>query len=726
MYLNKWYLVKKKKSNILCFVFALFILLFLQASTVNAASIKIRYNGKTYDYTSVQANATLDGTSIATKGTPGILINDTCMQSASDVFKKGLGVTYQYDSKTKAIHIQKNDITIDMTLNSKVAYINGVKVTCDVAPLKIKFIAAKKTKVFLPARFVAEALGYTYTWNKTAQTSEMKSPFVINYDGSWRVYKDVQGAVNFDGTLVSLQDTPSIVLDKTTLVPANEVFSAVGAVYSYDETSKTITLTKNDTTIIMIVDNTTAYVNGVEQTLASAPRIVFTKTKKEGCVMVPVKFIASTFGYEYSWNATQKTSYIKSTETIYLSNEYTPTDSSFTSLCSIKASGYQSKDFLDFTANAAMDVSVYKVDETHIQIILNAMDDTSMSGFTEDLSSATYLKGITLTVGDGILIFDITKTSESSYYTVSSSTGFQLVLCEESNQAAQTNGFQLKIPIPAELSYNLISTEDQYYKNRFLITLPGDYATYFDQNPITFDDTVVSNVSVESILNTETLITVDTCGLKGYRLNNCNDFIGVNVASPSSIYDKIIVLDPGHGGKDNGTANKGTKEKDLNLTIIYELAKDYFNGKDSTIKAYWTRRDDTFITLEDRAAFASKVEADVFVSLHMNSATSKAKGLEVYYSKDNSSKKGNLTSSAMANLFFDQLITDLDTDVRSVKSAGFVVVKKNTVPSILIELGFLSNSSDYAKLTDPDYQDFAAHAIYNAAVRLFDEYPTGR
>ena len=63
---------------------------------------------------------------------------------------------------------------------------------------------------------------------------------------------------------------------------------------------------------------------------------------------------------------------------------------------------------------------------------------------------------------------------------------------------------------------------------------------------------------------------------------------------------------------------------------------------------------------------------------------------------------------------------------RSVKSAGFVVVKKNTVPSILIELGFLSNAGDYKKLTDPDFQDYAAQSIYDSAVALFDAYPTGR
>lgn len=80
----------------------------------------------------------------------------------------------------------------------------------------------------------------------------------------------------------------------------------------------------------------------------------------------------------------------------------------------------------------------------------------------------------------------------------------------------------------------------------------------------------------------------------------------------------------------------------------------------------------------------------------------------------------------MATMFKNNLVSNLGMNNRGVKSAGFYVIKRNTVPAVLIELGFLSGSSDYSKLTSQTFQKNSAKVIYDTINQLFETYPTGR
>jgi len=154
----------------------------------------------------------------------------------------------------------------------------------------------------------------------------------------------------------------------------------------------------------------------------------------------------------------------------------------------------------------------------------------------------------------------------------------------------------------------------------------------------------------------------------------------------------------------------------------------HFSQNAPDIKVYWTRTNDTYVTLADRTAFAKTVGADAFISLHMNSAEkTSANGTETYYSVSNKSKSfSNITSQIMANLFQANLISDLQLKNRGTKTAGYYVIKHNTVPAILIELGFLSGSTDYSRLTNSSFQKKAAKSIYDSIIEMFTTYPTGR
>lgn len=289
--------------------------------------------------------------------------------------------------------------------------------------------------------------------------------------------------------------------------------------------------------------------------------------------------------------------------------------------------------------------------------------------------------------------------------------------------------YDLRIALPKQVSFSKVTATDQYWKNRFLIIVPGNQISFYKKNAPVKNNSVIKSVKVVKTAEGNTKITVTTKKLQGYRLKKGTDsYFTVDIGSPQSIYKNIVMLDAGHGGKDKGATKNGLKEKTLNYTILYTKAKQYFEAQDSTVKAYWTRHTDKFINLYQRPKYSAKYHADLFVSLHMNSGkSSAANGTEVYYSSQNNKKNNaGLTSRVFAKKMLSTISTDLGTSRRGVKQAGFVVIKHNTVPSVLIELGFISSRKDSKKLRQSAYQTRAAKTIYRGVSNVFRSYPTGR
>ena len=112
----------------------------------------------------------------------------------------------------------------------------------------------------------------------------------------------------------------------------------------------------------------------------------------------------------------------------------------------------------------------------------------------------------------------------------------------------------------------------------------------------------------------------------------------------------------------------------------------------------------------------------------MNSASNRsANGMEVYYAKSNNRVTDTgLSSQKLARKMHDRLENNLTIPSRGVKKAEFYVLRHNTVPSILIELGFVSGNRDYNKITSPAYQKKTAQNIYEGVADIFKAYPTGR
>lgn len=220
---------------------------------------------------------------------------------------------------------------------------------------------------------------------------------------------------------------------------------------------------------------------------------------------------------------------------------------------------------------------------------------------------------------------------------------------------------------------------------------------------------------------------------------------------------KTVVIDAGHGGKDPGTHGALTNEKTVVLSIALKLG-DYLKSKFPEIDVIYTRDKDVFVELAERAKIANSNNADLFISIHANSATPAAYGTEtfvlglhrtksqedvakrenstIFFEEDNGAKYSGFDLSPDAiiarqiqlSVFLNQSIslasriqnhfTSIGRNDRGVKQAGFLVLYKTTMPSMLVEVGFLTNPAEEKFLHSEKGQIKMANSIFKA----FQEY----
>jgi len=178
-------------------------------------------------------------------------------------------------------------------------------------------------------------------------------------------------------------------------------------------------------------------------------------------------------------------------------------------------------------------------------------------------------------------------------------------------------------------------------------------------------------------------------------------------AQPSvSIYKPsgCVVIDAGHGGKDPGaTSCLQFQEKTVNFAVAQKVAS--LLGQ-SGVKAIMTRSNDAFIELEERAAIANRYDADLFVSIHADSCPdSSTRGFTMYVSRS-ASWSSRRAASAIA-----KSLAKTGLSSRGTQKADFRVLVETRGPAVLIELGYLSNSSDAGLLRDSSFQSRLAQAI---------------
>ena len=218
----------------------------------------------------------------------------------------------------------------------------------------------------------------------------------------------------------------------------------------------------------------------------------------------------------------------------------------------------------------------------------------------------------------------------------------------------------------------------------------------------------------------------------------------------------VLVIDPGHGGHDPGCVGSVAKEKNINLAVALKVG-EFIEKEHSDVKVFYTRKTDKYLTLDERAIFANNKKADLFISIHTNSVDNKtAYGTETYtlglakskanmavamrensvmlLEEDYKTKYKGFDPSSVDSYIMFEFMQDKYIDQslefatftqeqftnycnrrdRGVRQAGFLVLHQTAAPSVLIELGFISNKEEEKYLNSKDGQLKMATAISKA------------
>jgi N-acetylmuramoyl-L-alanine amidase len=236
------------------------------------------------------------------------------------------------------------------------------------------------------------------------------------------------------------------------------------------------------------------------------------------------------------------------------------------------------------------------------------------------------------------------------------------------------------------------------------------------------NDTVIKKLSegqkvyIDNSVGEWLNISVD--GITGFVVSKYLNGQGEAVVTPTnSLSKETIVIDAGHGYPDAGASGYGILEKDVTLDTSLRLAAYV---KKSPFKVVLTREKDTKIELSDRVKIANDVEGDLFVSIHANSSNGEGHGTETYFTTTKNSNSAQ--SEAEATYIQNRLLATWKLTDRGVKDGNFHVIRENSMPAVLVELGFIDNKADNDKLRSPQMREAAAKAIYLGILDYYHHY----
>ena len=703
------------------------------------------YSGKSYDVKNKKVIFSIEDIELNTAKLPGVYVGKTLMGPAKSLFlSDSMEGSFTLSKSKKSATISFGDNNLILTLGSKNAELNGAQVKLEKAPDFIKLNFSNKNEVYIPMESICELFDIDIETSGNVSTLSLPDdedvedvgddenskptpeptpepsneaeqplqPFVANkLPFSWKSKVNPATAFNAVQSLngkntsagssiadiVNLSGNQADNFDTYTIT-STEGFSGIkGNMANNQLTVSLDNVSSNGSQSYTSNIRTVNYINTTYNAASNSTNISFGLA--DGVV-----------GYEMSLSKDGKSLNVK----IYKNT-----------ITEIKGSYNKGVYTFTFTGLAPLSVNDNGSSDSNQNLAIPNIIDTIGSGsYVDNTGSALSLFSY-FSNGIAGASLSVNKTSRLTYYTSQSGNTLTITFSQASTPA---NVVGATIALPSGLDTSEIEDEDNYFSGNFTITLPGDLRSHFNSKPIKYDANKVSNVNISLNDSGDTVLTFYTTKLYAYRLTVSKSQIKVAIDRAKNLYSKVVVIDPGHGGHDDGTTsqNKIYKEKNVVLSIGYTYFRNYLNDED--LKVYWTRKGDTYPTLYERAAFPKKVDADIFISVHMNSfPKATPKGTEVFYSTRNNILQPNgLSSYTMASMFLKNITSTFSTFNRGVKTAAYVVTNMNTVPAVLLEYGFLSNEDDLAKFSKLENQDKAAEVLYDTIEEIFDNYPTGR
>lgn len=648
----------------------------LGATTVYGEQVQMDlfYNGKHHAYTAKEVKIEIDGKAMVPKDMPAVIIDGRTMLPMRQIAQE-LGCEVNWNEAAKQIYVMRGSDIIVFTVDSKTGYENGKEFTMDVPATIVN------DRTMLPVRALADALHLNIKWNDPNRIVSIQSGDTVVKDEP----KAPESGQTTTGTLTGIQTPSAKDADQTFTIQADGPMGRYEKTFVDDQkivldfygakSSLPSEITKTNSDIVTGIRTATHENNG-----DSFTRVVFDLSGKKD--------------YEVTQSADKKN--------ITISFGKTTVDK-------ISAVHSQNKDIItiggtgSFGASVAMTADPQKI----IVTIPNCQSNLSDKINTADLQYVLDGKVDTSKGNTVELVLAVEDLVQYSYREENQNLILEIYPTTLKNMRYDKNANVLYLDKKEKIDTGSVKFEDHYLDGYFDVTLPGDYESDYGYGTYDVKGTVVENIEV-STKGVNTTFRFKQNRISAYEVTDEGDSYAIRVKNPKEVYDKVLLLDAGHGGKDPGTSGNGMQEKNLNLTIAQKIAQKL---QGSGIKVYMTRDSDVYPENSTRAKTANDI-ADLMVSIHMNSGPETANGTETLYQVHANDNGARLTSKQLAEILQGKVVSATGNTNRGAKLwTDVLILNRTTVPSVIVEVIFITNTGDALKISNPAYQDQVAQAI---------------
>jgi len=281
----------------------------------------------------------------------------------------------------------------------------------------------------------------------------------------------------------------------------------------------------------------------------------------------------------------------------------------------------------------------------------------------------------------------------------------------------------IRIPRATGFSMNTAAHNNVYRHQRYILTLPVDASGVLGVGSVTVSSPMLYSFSIGRNWQGHTYLTLTGRQILSVRIIETNDYYHISIMSPRERYQRIVVIDPGHGGQPGAVYND-IRAANLNLAISRKLVQ--LIQECGFMQVFTTRCEDMFVSLQDRAQFANDI-GDMMVTIHHNAWYNTAvTGVETFYRPNGFDERRALTSQNLAEIVLRQAVAHTGRNNRGYREANFAVLRYSQIPSTLIEVGFMSNPQEFAELISAEYQWRVARAIFEGLREAFMMYTPDR
>ncbi|MGN0136292.1 N-acetylmuramoyl-L-alanine amidase [Anaerotignum sp.] len=663
----------------------------LSSVTAYAANVSMNlfYNGKNHAYNAKEIVVQIDGKKMTPKDMPAVAIDGRTMLPMRQIAQE-LGCEVTWNEAAQQVYVVNDDYTLVFEINKTTGVKNGKEFTMDVPPMIIN------DRTMLPVRALATALDLNITWDDPSRTVSIDTK--------------EQTTTPTTPTTPSTPTTPTInyvTLNKVE-VPASKTagqtftIQANGAIPSYKET-----IVADNKIVLDFYGAKSGLASNITTTNSAIVSAVRTAqhTAEDGTIYTRVVL---DLNGKKQYEVTQSADKTK----VFVTFDKVTVDK-----ISTRHNSNTDRDIVEIEGDGTLGASVFTLANPNRIVIdiPNAISELDSTLDVDALDFVTAGRAAMFNETTLRIVFEVGDLTEYSYTTDSDSMTLQIYRSTMKNMSYDANKDVLYLQKLENIQTGSVKFNDYYLNGYFEVVLPGDYEDIYGYGTYDIGDDVIESIQI-STSGGKTTLRFNQNRISCYSIQDDGDRYIISIKNPQDVYNKVLLLDAGHGGSDPGASGNGITEKTMNLIIMQKVAKEL---EGSGIKVYVTRDSDVYPSNTSRAQTANAI-ADAMVSIHMNSGSATANGTEVLYQVHSNDTGSRLTSQKLAELIQSSIVQATGNNNRGTKlRTDLLILNGTTVPAVIVETVFISNPGDALKISQEAYQNTVAKAIADAIEEAF-------